>query len=346
VKWKGWDRVRIRVASGEEVEAIAPLIISASRSTDIPAFYGDWFMDRLAKGYVRWKSPFSGKSLFVSFAQARVFVFWSKNPAPFLPHLDILDRQGYHYYFQFTLNGYDQEGLEPHMPPLEDRIATFARLAGRIGKCRVVWQYDPLLLSDRITVSDLLDRIRCIGDQVHPYTGRLVISFIDIAKYPKVQRNLNAQGFSGVREFTEEEVISLAEGLRRLNERWGLIVTACGERRDLSASGIGRGQCINYSLMAEEFRGDPALMAFLRPEGQQAIDGNNRPLLPGRRLKDPGQRNQCGCIVSKDIGQYNTCPHLCAYCYANSSATGVRRNYAEYLADAQKGRFNDAIIRN
>jgi len=124
MSWQGWPRVRLQVPGGDEraggpearareVEAIAPLILSASRSTDIPAFYGDWFMERLRAGYVKWINPWSGTPLYVSLGNARLFVFWSKNPGPFLPHLADLSRQGYRYYTLFTLNDYGAEGLEP-----------------------------------------------------------------------------------------------------------------------------------------------------------------------------------------------------------------------------------------
>jgi hypothetical protein len=158
MKWKGWERIPLRISDNtgntatKEVMAIAPLIISASRSTDIPAFYGDWFMSRLAAGYLQWKSPFGGPPLYVSFVKARVFIFWSKNPAPFFHHLDTLDRSGYRYCFLFTLNDYDDEGLEPRVPQVEERIQTFIRLSQKIGKGRVAWRFDPLVLSDRITV--------------------------------------------------------------------------------------------------------------------------------------------------------------------------------------------------
>jgi hypothetical protein len=349
MKWKGWDHVRLTlldtIVSPEmnAVDAIAPVIISASRSTDIPAFYGDWFMERLRAGYVQWKSPFGGCPVYVSFAKTRVFVFWSKNPAPFLPHLDTLDRRGYGYYFLVTLNNYDTEGLEPNVPPVAERIGTFIRLSRRIGKGRVVWRFDPLILSDRITVEDLLDKVRYIGDQIAPFTERLVFSFVDIEKYAKVRRNLQAGGCAGAREFTDEEVAAFCTGLAALNRRWGLSVSACAERRDLSGYGIGRGQCISCDLLAKEFRNDNALMDFFMPPGQQELPGAGTTTDPQRRLKDPGQRNTCRCIVSKDIGQYSTCMHLCAYCYANASPACVRRNYARYCDERDRGIFRDSI---
>ncbi len=349
MKWKGWEKIPLDISDPSSqtgtrtVEAIAPVIISASRSTDIPAFYGDWFMSRLKEGYVKWKSPFGGDPVYVSFVKARLFVFWSKNPAPFFPCLDELDRMGYHYYFLFTLNDYDTERLEPNVPPVDERIASFIRLSERIGRGRVVWRFDPLILSGNITVGDLLDKIREIGDRIYPYTERLVISFVDIGKYAKVQRNLRVQGFSGLREFTQGEVTELCGGLEALNRRWGLFITSCGERHDLSTYGILPGQCISYDLMTKEFGGDPHLKEFLQPGGQQVLKAAARSPFPARHLKDPGQRSSCGCIVSKDIGQYSTCMHLCAYCYANSSPAGVRQHYLQYLGDRERGVFRDTI---
>jgi hypothetical protein len=350
MRWKGWDKIPFAVTDPADPsqtrrgEAIAPLIISASRSTDIPAFYGDWFMARLDAGYVRWKSPFGGNPLHVTFEKTRVFVFWSKNPAPFFPHLDCLDRRGYDYYFLFTLNDYDTEGLEPGVPPVGERIETFIRLSRRIGKGRVVWRFDPLVLSDRITVQDLLEKIRCIGDRITPFTERLVFSFVDIEKYGKVRRNLQAAGVGGAREFKDEDVDEFCSGLATLNMRWGLSITACAEARDLSRFGIGRGQCISYDLLTKEFGNDRKLMDFLQPD-EQLIPGNTpSATAPPRRLKDPGQRDTCQCIVSKDIGQYSTCMHLCSYCYANTSPLSARRNYSRYVSDRDRGIFHDGIL--
>ena len=349
MKWKGWERIPLRISDNtgntvaKAVLAIAPLIISASRSTDIPAFYGNWFMARLAAGYLQWKSPFGGPPLYVSFAKARVFVFWSKNPAPFFRHLDTLDRSGYRYCFLFTLNDYDDEGLEPRVPRVEERIQTFIRLSRRIGKGRVAWRFDPLVLSDRILVKDLLKKIQSIGDRIHPYTERLIFSFVDIAKYSKVRRNLQQQGFSGIREFSDDEITEFCERLAILNRKWGLTITACGERRDLSEYGIGKGQCISSDMMTQEFRDDKRLMEFLHPADLQSFSGTTVTGDPSRRLKDPGQRSTCHCIVSKDIGQYSTCMHLCTYCYANTSRTDVKRRYLRYCADAESGIFHEAI---
>lgn len=348
VRWKGWDHVALDPGTGEIrdtipsaplIDAIAPLIISASRATDIPAFYGDWFMERLKRGYVTWTSPFDGRVFPVSFARARVFVFWSKNPRPFLPAFKELIGEGRQFILLYTLNEYTDEGLEPGVPPLGDRVRTFIELSSLIGRGRLTWRFDPLLLGDTVTVEDLLCRIGNIGDQIAPHAGRLVISFIDIEKYPKVRRNLAAAGVSGIREFCGEEIRQLASGLSQLNEEWNLEIQVCGERVDLSHYGISRGECISFDLLAREFSQDPALMAFLRPQ-----NGSDPPEKRKRELKDPGQRGWCGCMVSKDIGRYSTCIHGCRYCYATSSPERAEKNYRRYCDLKKQGIFLPGII--
>ena len=357
LKWRGWEKLPLTIESppfrqdrevppgpGPEVMAIAPVIVSASRSTDIPAFYGDWFMDRLRKGYARWKNPFGGRDQYVSFQKTRLFVFWSKNPRPFIRHCPALSEYGLSYYFLYTLNDYEKEGIEPNLPPLHDRISTFLELSAYLGKGRVVWRADPLFLSGSLSVNDLLEKTRKIGERIHPYTRRMVISFIDIVKYERVKKNLRSAGFGDVREFTEEEMSEYARGLARLNRQWGLEITTCGEECDLSAYGIGRGQCIGYDLISEEFSGDTGLMAFLHGSipGRRPDDPDTRERVM-RRLKDPGQRSRCGCIVARDIGQYGTCPHGCLYCYANSSPEAARNSYLQHVRNSKISGFSDTI---
>lgn len=348
MRWKGWDRVTIDPGTGEvsgdkrtppAIDAIAPIIVSASRSTDIPALYGDWFMDRLKRGYVNWTSPFNGRVIPVSFARARVFVFWSKNPRPFFPSFHTLIGDNSQFIVLYTLNDYHDEGLEPGIPSLTERIRTFTELSSMIGRERLSWRFDPLLLCDTLTVEDLLCRLGRIGDRIAPHAGRLVISFVDIGKYPRVKRNLASSGISGIREFSDREIRQLASGLMQLNEKWDLPVQACGEETDLSRYGIQRGECISYDLLVSQFSQDPVLMDFLRPP-----PGSDLPAVRKRALKDPGQRGRCGCVVSKDIGRYSTCIHGCRYCYATSSASLAERNYQKYCEKKEQGIFLPGII--
>ena len=188
--------------SGEQVEALAPIIISASRSTDIPAFYVKWFFNRLAKGYCVWYNPFNRRKMYVSFERCKAIVFWTKNPKPILPYLHELDRRGIHYYFQFTLNDYVSEGFEPNVPSVTQRVETFRELSEMIGKERVIWRFDPLIITPSITPRVLLSRIWKIGNQLKGYTDKLVFSFVDVKAYRKVQNNLIKE----TNCFTKEDV--------------------------------------------------------------------------------------------------------------------------------------------
>ena len=183
------DKLSIVIDSGERVESTAPVIISASRSTDIPAFYSKWFFNRLKKGYCVWYNPFNQKKMYVSFARCRVIVFWTKNPKPILPYLHELDERGIHYYFQVTLNDYADEGFEPNVPSVEERIKTFRELSERIGHERVIWRFDPLMITPTLTPRILLSRIWKIGNRLKGYTDKLVFSFVDVKAYRKVQNN-------------------------------------------------------------------------------------------------------------------------------------------------------------
>ena len=153
------DKTRIKNDRGEFVDATAPVIVSASRATDIPAFYSDWFFTRLKKGYSVWTNPFNGVPSYISYSNTRFIVFWSKNPKPLIPHLDFLKEYNIGCYIQYTLNDYVKEGLERGVPSLEERIETFKELVSKLGKGRVIWRFDPLILTDKIGVDDLIEKI-------------------------------------------------------------------------------------------------------------------------------------------------------------------------------------------
>ena len=188
---KTLNEIQLKTDFGEIKPAIAPLIISASRSTDIPAFHSEWLINRLKRGYVSWINPFKpSNAQYISFQEARLFVFWTKNPKPIIQYLANLDKIGLNYYFQYTLNDYEIEGFEPNVPPLSERVETFLKLSELIGKEKVIWRFDPLLLTEQLTVSELLKRIWQLGNQLISHTNKLVFSFADILSYQKVKHNL------------------------------------------------------------------------------------------------------------------------------------------------------------
>ena len=343
------DKVKISTDTGETAEAVSPVIVSASRSTDIPAFYARWFFDRLAKGYCVWYNPFNRKKTYVSFRNTRVIVFWTKNPGPIMPYLSILDEMGIHYYFQVTLNDYENEGFEPCVPNLKSRIETFKELSSRIGKERVIWRFDPLILTPQLTVRELMTRIWHVGNQLKGYTEKLVFSFADVCRYKKVQDSLIRETGLFTREnvsqaeFSPAEIEEAASCLSKMREAWkekgwSIRMATCAETVDLSEFGIEHNSCIDAELMERLFGDDRELLYFLHtgklPESD--LFGSVPEIPPERKnLKDPGQRKACGCIISKDIGMYNTCRHFCAYCYANSSRELVRRNQRRHSLDKE-----------
>jgi len=343
------EKVKITTDTGETAEAVAPVIVSASRSTDIPAFYARWFFDRLSKGYCVWYNPFSREKVYVSFKNTRVVVFWTKNPGPIMPYLRILDEMGIHYYFQVTLNDYEREGFEPGVPNLKSRIDTFRELSRMIGKERVIWRFDPLILTPELTVRELMTRIWHVGNQLKGYTEKLVFSFADVCRYRKVQDSLIRETGLFTRknvsraEFSPAQIEEAASCLSKMREAWKekgwtIQMATCAETVDLSGFGIEHNSCIDADLIERLFGDDRELVYYIHTGKLPEPDlfGSVPEIPPERKnLKDPGQRKACGCIISKDIGMYNTCRHLCVYCYANSSSELVRRNQRKHSADKE-----------
>ena len=338
---KIWKEIQLITDSGDLAPAIAPLIISASRSTDIPAFHSEWLINRIKKGHVCWVNHFNPtRPQYISFQEARLFIFWSKNPAPMMPSLPWFDQRELNYYFQFTLNNYENEGFEPFVPPLAKRIETFKQLSGLIGKQRVIWRFDPLILSSQLTVKELLTRIGELGNQLNKYTDKLVFSFGDILRYRNVTKNLISETDVFTRstihlaEFTPAQKIEFADGVQNYLTEWrksnpDIQIATCAEEIDLERYQITHNKCIDDDLIIKLFAKDTKLMEFFRLPSltNQLFDLG----IPVKRkyLKDKGQRKACCCFVSKDIGSRNTCEHLCVYCYANSSPQAVMKNLKE-----------------
>ncbi len=330
------EKLFIQRENGEMVPAQFPVIVSASRSTDIPGFYSDWFLHRLKVGYSAWTNPFNGVKYYISYRDTRLIVFWSKNPESLLKRgglLDYLQEKGINTYIQYTLNDYVSEGLEKGVPAVEKRIDTFKQLVDRLGFGKVIWRFDPLILTDRISIDDLLKKTERIGNALKGYTEKMVFSFADIAAYRKVRANLVSNNIR-YREFGEPDMLRFAAGIQQLNQIWGYTLATCGEKIDIDTYGIVHNKCIDDDLMIKYFSDDVRLMEFL---GVEITGGDlfnpEKTIIKHRNNKDKGQRQFCGCIVSKDIGEYNTCAHLCEYCYANSSKEIALKHHQEHLSD-------------
>lgn len=277
------------------------MIISASRRTDIPAFYSRWFFNRIKAGEVMVRNPMNPKQVSrISLDPGLVdaIVFWTRNPRPMLDHLDLLDR--YPYYFLFTITSYGED-LEPGLPPGDDITATFMELSRRIGRERVVWRYDPILLTDRIDENHHLRHFTAMAAKLAPYTKRCIISFLDM--YNKCKRNLKGINIMDL-EHHQTQQRRIGEMLAPVAKEKGIELTTCAEEIDFSDLGIGHGKCIDDRLI-------------------ERISGNSL-----ETREDKHQRKTCRCVESIDIGAYNTCNHLCLYCYANTGTEAVRRNIA------------------
>ena len=341
-----WTKMQRPTEDGRVVPMQAPLIVSASRSTDIPAFYADWFFHRLEKGYSIWTNPFIKVKSYVSYENTRFVVFWSKNPRPLLPFLHILKERNIKCYVQYTLNDYEQERLEK-VPPLAYRIETFKLLVDQLGKGTVIWRFDPMILTDDISIEDLLRKVQNIGDQLKDYTEKLVFSYADIALYKKVKQNLDASGIP-YHEWETAQMEEFAEKLSAMNRErgWNYQLATCGEKIDIAKYGILHNRCIDGDLITRLAWEDKKLMDFMKvkiepvpsptlfeeqpklPEGAILLP-HNRYFISTHK-KDPGQRQFCECMASKDIGEYNTCPHLCEYCYANTTKQLALQNWKRH----------------
>jgi DNA repair photolyase len=281
------------------------MIISASRRTDIPAFYSDWFMNRLQEGFVLVKNPMNERQLTridLRPESVECIVFWTKNPKNMIDKLNYLDSCKYRYYFQFTLNSYNS-AMEPNVPAKAERIETFKVLSDRIGSERVIWRYDPILLAGHITIDDHAHCFDSLAAQLAGHTQRCMISFIDL--YRKINRKMQAVN-AGV--LSENEMEEIGARLVASASHYGITLETCAEKINLAALGIHHGRCIDDRLVA-------------------MITGT-----PIEARKDAGQRDACRCIKSVDIGEYNTCSHHCAYCYANGSPKTIDRNIKAHSA--------------
>ncbi len=271
------------------------MILSASRRTDIPCFYGEWFMNRIRAGYVLTRNPMNHSQLSRVPLTPNIvdcIVFWTKDPASFLPYLDELDGLGYRYYFQFTLTPYNRT-IEPG---LRDKLSvedTYIMLSKRVGIDRMIWRYDPIILNDLLDLAFHKLEFKRMCEKLSGFTDTVTVSFVDL--YAKLKTPL-------VRAITDGEMAELSGYIADTGKAYGLRPVACCEN-DLVLFGIGRASCIDLDRI-------------------EKICGCKLDLNP-----DKNQRSGCRCVESVDIGAYNTCMNGCIYCYANDNPLTTRRRF-------------------
>ncbi len=279
-----------------------PKIISASRRTDIPAFYADWFFQRLKEGYVVVRNPFNplqSKKIMLSPCSTACIVFWTKNPLPMLKNINLLASYRIPFYFLVTLNSYGPI-LEPNVPPADEVLSVIATLSSHIGPERVIWRYDPIMVTDEIVRDYHVHAFKSFAEKLEGSSKRCIISFFQ--GYKKSVKNLHP---IMVRDISRDEKIEITITLARIARENGMQLQWCAPEIDISAwdcttCGIVREGCVNSNLI----------------EKLSGISGWK---------KDPHQRKNCLCAQSVDIGTYNTCAHGCRYCYATTNHESAAR---------------------
>ena len=265
------------------------MIVSVSRRTDIPTWYSEWFFNRLDEGFVYVRNPlYLDKVSKVELNPKTVdcFVFWTKNAIPMMKNIHKLD--GYNYYFQYTITGYNSD-VEQNIHNKPAIIENFKELSKMLGKKRVVLRYDPIFFNEKYTIEYHCEAFKRLMEQVGDYTERCVISFIDF--YNKTEKNMKIEKIK-MDVFKREQLKKLAKNFVEIAKKYNVVIESCAEEINLDELGIKHGSCIDGKLIEE-------------------IVGYEMP------TKKDGQRTGCNCVECVDIGEYNTCKNLCAYCYAN-----------------------------
>ena len=275
------------------------MIINTGQRTDIPAFYADWFVNRLKAGFVLVRNPYNPRSVTryrLSPEVVDLIGFCTKNPAPMLPHMDLLRPYGQFWYV--TITPYGKE-IEPGVPDKREVLDRFRRLSDIVGPDRMGWRYDPVFISGDYPAERHIRAFEYMAQTLSGYTRTAVISFVDL--YEKTKRN-----FPEVRPVTAEQRLQLGKAFVEIAGQYGMTVRPCGEGDELARFGADCSGCMTVAMY------------------EQAL---------GRRLKVPKTapaRKECACYLGGDIGAYNTCGHLCRYCYANYDAATVRKNLAAH----------------
>lgn len=279
------------------------MIISASRRTDIPAFFSEWFFNRIEEGYCTVPNPFNSDQVYLVDLRPQAvtaIVFWTRNAFPLLKKISKLDEKGYKYYFQFTLNNYPRI-YEPYNPSFDKSIKCFKEIANKLGTGKIIWRYDPILFTKDLTIEFHKNNFTKIFNELGDFTKRIVISIVD--NYKKTENRLKKLDPEyEIKQIEKNEVENLLKFIVEKASTKGIQVESCAEEKDFGHLGIAHGKCVDDNLLRQEF----------------GIDLTYK--------KDKNQRLPCGCMVSKDIGINNTCLMGCVYCYATISHNSAVKN--------------------
>jgi hypothetical protein len=281
------------------------LIISASRRTDIPAFYTKWFINRLKERFCIVQNPFNQSTFHrvnLDPGDVDVIVFWTRNAHPMLRYLSDMDHMGYRYYFHYTITG-NTRLLDPYCPEPMDAVRSFLKLSESIAPDRVIWRYDPIVFTAKTDEIFHRDMFEFLASNLRGFTKRVVVSLVQ--RYKKNRRRLRTEDDAGplLMDISDTRLGVFMNSLASIAAANGLEILSCAQEKDLSPFGIKAGSCIDPDLIKQLFE------------------------LNVSRRKDPGQRPACRCVVSRDIGAYDTCIYGCRYCYATTTLEKARRRF-------------------
>ncbi len=285
-------------------------IISVSRRTDIPAYYGEWFMRRLEEGFAGYVNPFGGQKYIVPLLPDDVacFVFWSKNFAPFMDKLPLIEDMGYGFYFNYTITGLP-DIFENRTLKKETAMGTLKELSGRYSPAHINWRYDPIIISDATDHDFHIRNFQSLACELEGYVERCIISFV--MPYGKVRRNFTKFRNEHGIKITEPDIdsrIRLANELADIAKEHGIrMFSCCGDH--LLGEKIGKAHCVDGKLIEELFH-------------------------TGSGFREKPTRKECGCTESVDIGAYDTCPHGCVYCYASMNKQAAKARFERHEKEA------------
>ncbi|MGI5058762.1 DUF1848 domain-containing protein [Treponema pectinovorum] len=289
------------------------MILFASGRTDIPAFYSEWFVNRIKAGFLDVRNPYHKEQVTRYSLDPRVvdcLVFCTKNPKPILAHLDEFEDFG--KYFFVTITPYGKE-IEPNVPEKDEVIKSFIELSKIVGTKKICWRYDPIFVDSTYSVATHIREFKNMCEKLAGYTNRVIISFIDL--YAKTAKN-----FPELKEVSLADQKFLAGAFSSIASKFSMSIETCAEANDLSAFGVKAGACVSKNII------EAATGLRLAQTGTQRL------------------RKHCSCIPMRDIASYNCCPHLCKYCYANYDENSVKKNYSKHnpassflIGEAQSG---------
>ena len=275
------------------------MIINTGCRTDIPAFYSKWLMNRIKEGYVLVRNPYNPKQVTkynLSPDVVDCLAFCTKNPEPMLQYLNQLDK--YKQYWFVTITPYGRN-IEPNVPDKQKVIESFKKLSNHIGVDAIGWRYDPIFIGYGFDVKKHIELFRKIAQQLKNYTHNCTISFLDL--YEKVKRNAPE-----LRPPSKEEQIEIAKAFSEIGKENNMTIHSCCEKTYLSEYGLKCNGCMSQEIV------EKAIKSNLNPPNRKNI------------------REGCNCLMGNDIGEYNTCGHLCKYCYANANKALVVDNMKKH----------------